>query len=159
MPRYFIESVQSTNEIIKQNTKAKILIISLGHARTELHSQRENIIEIDMMMEDTNKIGILFEYKIMLIKHLLENSKQFDMVIVRCDAGASRSQAIGTLFHKHFGIKFENNIHIGNYAILIEGDKILKTDKYSKDEIMNKVFIKPFTWYWNGRSWKWNGDK
>lgn len=142
MKKYLIESIQKTNKIVKENVDKKILIISLGNARTELPSQRENIIEVDLMMEDNDKIGVLFEYKILLIKHLLNNSDEFDIVIVRCDMGASRSQAIGTLFKIKFGIDFENNILIGNHTILTEADNILKLDKIKNDPMLSKIFIK-----------------
>lgn len=142
MTKYFIEGISETNKLVKLNPKARILIISLGHSRTELPSQRENIIEVDVMMEDTNVIGELFSYKILLIKHLLENSLDFDMVVVRCDMGASRSQAIGTLFNKYLDIKFENNILIGNHAILTNGDLVLKRDHIDNDPVLQKIFVR-----------------
>lgn len=136
--KYLIRGISETNKLIKLNPTAKILVISLGNSRTELPEERENIIEVDLMMEDSDKIGVLFEYKIKLIKHLLEKSDEFDLVIVRCDAGASRSQAIGTLFDRHLKIKFDRNIHIGNHAILTNGDNILKEIKYEK--LFEKIF-------------------
>lgn len=139
--KYMIRDIQSTNVLVKKlKKKETMLIINLGNGRTELPSQRENIIEVDMMMEDWNKIGALFDHKIILIKHLLENSKDFNYVIVRCDAGASRSQAIGTLFGRILEIDFDRNILIGNHTILIEADKVIRKWKFENDETYKAVF-------------------
>lgn len=152
--KYLIRGISETNKLIELNPMARILVISLGNSRTKLPESREKIIEVDLMMEDVNNIGVLFAYKIKLIKHLLENSDEFDLVIIRCDAGASRSQAIGTLFNRHLGINFDRNIHIGNHAILTNGDNVLRKEKYGS--LFKNVFIEPYTWYWDGKEWTWN---
>lgn len=139
--KYFIKGVFETNKFIEDNKKSKILIISLGNQRTELPSSRENIVEVDVMMEDNNKPYTLFDFKILLIKYLLEQSKCFNYVIIRCDLGASRSQAIGTLFRTHFNIPFIDNDHIGNHSILKAADYVLKRKKLDENDELRKMFI------------------
>lgn len=122
--KYYVMSIQMTNDFVA-NVKPdeKVIIISLGNSLVKLPEMRNNIINIDIMMDDILSIPMkefvdpFKRLKFWLIDSLIQ-AHNADHFIIRCDAGASRSQAIATSLSRQYGIKFENNFFVGNSSIL-----------------------------------------
>ena len=96
------------------------------------------------------------------IKEIIKQSKDiiesslYDHFIIRCDAGASRSQALGTALTNYYtDIKFNRNILDGNIVLLQLFEKelgisktreqykqmLIKTwNRIINDDVMNSVF-------------------
>lgn len=183
--KYYTKSWQSTNEFVEElKPDETLLIINVGQAQTTLPELREHIVEINVMMHDiseesrktvsSNKYnGIhsadpLRDFKYDIIQFVFENwVDKFDHVIVRCDAGASRSQAISTALSRKYGIKFDTNIRVGELDILKSFSKYiggstteeeynkLFADMRAEDEIK---FAKYAAWHGKAKDEKENND-
>ena len=121
--KLYIRSIQDTNKFIEELPDSEsLVIINLGQGLTKL---RGDVIEYDYMINDVyTNVGIKetlikkVKYIIDISKEIIEESK-FDHFIIRCDAGASRSQALGTALTRYYGnITFDRNILDGNILLL-----------------------------------------
>ncbi len=145
-----IMGVESTNKFVRGLSENEtLLIVSVGQTRTTLPDVRPNIVEFDCMMLDLpNKElhsvlgrGRLFDWKVKYIADVIKSTvggNEFDYVIVRCDAGLSRSQAVGSLMERYFNendidVMWVNNSLVGEIDIVKEGEKVLCVGMGQKD--------------------------
>ena len=121
--KLYIRSIQGTNKFIEELPSSESLVImNLGQALTILSG---DVLEYDYMINDIYTNEDIKDTLIKKVTKIVEQSKvileesKFDHFIIRCDAGASRSQALGTALTNYYSnITFDRNILDGNMLLL-----------------------------------------
>ena len=130
--KLYIRSIQGTNKFIEElPTNESLVIMNLGQALTKLSG---DVLEYDYMINDIYSNEDIGETLIKKIEKIVEQSKiileesKFNHFIIRCDAGAARSQSLGTALTRYYGnISFNKNILDGNMLLLQLFEKELGT--------------------------------
>lgn len=145
--KFYTMSVIRADEYLKNAYNSeKVLLISVGNSRIPHIKQQDDVNYMEDFMElvfpiqdlpRTKKEEKLFlnnELTIIKLKMIDEAIKSYnwDTVIIRCDAGASRSQAISTALHRAYGYDFEGNILTGNIDLLKTAEKVYNIERTSE---------------------------
>lgn len=121
-----VMSIQDTNSFLKALKPNKsVVIMNLGQAQTII-PVGANVLEYDYMINDyyditgVNEVTLTPKVKeiIKQSKLIMDNTNKYDYFIIRCDAGASRSQALATALSRFYNLSIKDNILEGNMILL-----------------------------------------
>ncbi len=159
--KILVRGLGTTQEYINKNQQENILIINVGQVPTFLGGSYEttyiktNFTEINVMLADVDSTHFkkpkaikndlkargywnskqIMQFKFKIIQDIFETalkSKLIETIIIRCDAGASRSQAIATGLSRKYNLKIDGNTLVGNLDILQQFEIFLGIEKDRK---------------------------